>query len=111
MPKEISSTDLQVKLIMQQFRENLRKCALNGFNCPNIPPSENTDNKELVPATDSGVVDSVGDALFTDSELEILFILVNTEIDLDDTEETIFPLHQLKSIQKKLLSLGKVGAK
>ena len=79
----------------------------------NIPSSENTDNKESTKdhssaatrEVDEGVVDSVRDTLFTDSELEILFILVNTEIDLDNTEETIFPLHQLKSIQKKLLSL------
>ena len=36
-------------------------CPCDKFS--NIPPSENTDNKELVPATDSGVADSVGDAL------------------------------------------------
>lgn len=61
MPKEISSTDLQIKLIMQQSRENLRKCALNNFNCPNISPSENTSNKSV----SVGVADSVGEALFS----------------------------------------------
>lgn len=79
------------------------------FNISQISPAVNTDTKSesCVIADSVGVVDSVGDALFTDSELEILFILVNTEIDLDNTEETIFPLHQLKSIQNKLLSLDK----
>ena len=85
MSKEISSTDLQVKLIMQQFRENFRRCALNNFNCSNIPPSENTDNKNesCVIADTVGVVDSVGDSLsvpvdwsFSDDEAENVFNLL-----------------------------------
>lgn len=57
MPKNISSIDLQVKLIMQQNREYLRKCALNNFICPKTPPTDNTDNKT---ANSVGVVDCVG---------------------------------------------------
>lgn len=57
MPKNISSIDLQVKLIMQQNRENLRKCALNNFICPKTLPTDNTDNKT---ADSVGVVDCVG---------------------------------------------------
>ena len=57
MPKNISSIDLQVKLIMQQNRENLRKCALNNFICPKTLPTDNTDNKT---ANSVGVVDCVG---------------------------------------------------
>ena len=63
MPKNISSIDLQVKLIMQQNRENLRKCALNNFICPKTPPTDNTDNKT---ANSVGVVDCVGVAQHSD---------------------------------------------
>lgn len=92
MSKEISSTDLQVKLIMQQFRENFRRCALNNFNCPNIPLSENTDNKEStkdhthvvtkVGEVDKGVVDSVGEALSVPVDWSFI----------DDEEENTFNL-------------------
>ena len=65
MPKNISSIDLQVKLIMQQNREKLRKCALNNFICPKTLPTDNTDNKTdtscFIERSDAvGVVDCVG---------------------------------------------------
>lgn len=74
MPKEISSKDLQIKLIMQQTRENLRKCALNNFNCPNISPSENTSNKSV----SVGIADSVGEALFNTLEISLLRQVFNS---------------------------------
>ena len=114
MSKEISSTDLQVKLIMQQFRENFRRCALNNFNCPNIPPSENTDNKEStkdhthvvtkVGEVDKGFVDSVGDALFNEHESTVINMVVNHRITLLKVSQKtdLYP-----QIYKVLLSVEK----
>ena len=82
-----------------------------------IPPSENTDNKK---GDCSGVVESEGEALpndndkdvcktpkpletevkLTESEINALLILVNTELDADDR---IFELSELNAIRNKLL--------
>lgn len=76
------------------------------------PLAVNTDNKT---ADSVGVVTSEGEALFNkesdnslvfnEFELEILLILVNTEIDLNKKNQNIFKLSDLKSIKKKLLSI------
>lgn len=79
-----------------------------------IPPSENTDNKTLV-----GFVEREGDALpndnkdvcktpkpsetevkLTESEINALLILVNTELDADDR---IFESNELNALRNKLL--------
>ncbi len=67
MSKRISSIDLEIQLVMLQARERLRKCALNNFQCPQIPPSENADSEVTVPVVQSGAVDSEGEALFVES--------------------------------------------
>ena len=75
------------------FRCNRWLSALEPFN----PPSENTDNKELVPATCSGVVDSVGDALFSQSELDFLAYILNNinTLEFANDEKEFSELQQL----------------
>ena len=82
MSKQKTSTDLLIQAVYQQSRENLRKCASKNFICStNIPPSENTHNKESTKdhysaatrEVDKGVVDSVGDALFIDDDIPPIF--------------------------------------
>lgn len=45
---------------------------------------------------------------FTDSEIQALLIMVNTEIDLNETDEQYFDYDLLKSIQKKLFLIDSV---
>ena len=86
-----------------------------------IPPSENTDNKTLATGEQVGFVEREGEALsndvecyqrsrtlksletdvkLTESEIDALLILVNTELDADDR---IFKLSELNAIRNKLL--------
>ena len=73
------------------FRCHRWLSALEPFN----PPSENTDSKELVPATDSGVVDSVGDALFNEHELTVINMVVNHRITLLKVNQKTDLYHQI----------------
>lgn len=80
---------------------------IRGFTSSQIPPTVTTCRES---SSDVGAVNSVGDTLsFTADELSILFILINTEIDLASTPESCFALESLLNIKNKLVALDNLG--